>query len=375
MLLNLRMNDLKNKLVVFAAFVLPLISCYGQAVKSDDNDEDSVYNKLFAAFEKIEFNNRDAPRLKLPKRKYDSPLFVTELIPFRSGYIVNSISSSRGAAVEFCYNFFYINLTDNRLTKIKLEELDTIHSVVADKNIVYAAGKKGDRFRIIRYSEMGIRELSFDPGIDSIIQRKYNWIGFGLDKNELVALFNNGIARYRADHWNYLPEYSLETILAESGRVSKRWLMPTENIRVRGNKIFFNYEVTQDRRSNLFEIDLQKPGEVSDFFHKYRLSDNTLKEIDSYIIGSDGRLYVSITRLMVNSIVLCASDTSISTLILNGQLKNNVNGDTPIDAHCMVEDATGKLIFANNGVFEWKKDTILPLLFWDNVSQDVKMKS
>ena len=337
-------------------------------------ENDSLHQKLYQAYLPITFTNKNVSKLKLPKRKYDSPLYVNDLIPFRSGYIINSISSSWGRELDVRYNFYYIDLVKNDLSKIHLEELDTIHSMIVDKGILYASGKKAKQFKVFKYSDTKGEELIFDQSIQNIIQQDYNWIKLGIYKNELIALLNNGIIQYKNNKWEYLENYSLEAYLKEMGRRNTRWLFPTENIRVHDDKIYLMWEITQGRTSTLMKMDLQKPNDVESFLYKFGLVDNTKKEVDSYLINNDGSLYVTITRLMANSIVLHVTEDSVSTIILNGQLKEGANQNTLIDAHCIVEDNGNKIIFGCAGIFSWKENDINPLAFLENTEQAVKIE-
>jgi hypothetical protein len=58
---------------------------------------------------------------------------------------------------------------------------------------------------------------------------------------------------------------------------------------------------------------------------------------------------------------------------LNGNLKENANGDIPVNASCVFVKVDSKLIVSSNGVFEMKSNVLVPLLYFDKMKQEVNV--
>lgn len=347
---------------------IPLI---GQELIYGNPKNDSLYNKLYFSFASIEYKKKRCPSIKLPKRKYDSPLFSCDLIPFRTGYIINSITTIPGSAgrVEVSYKFYYLDLSDNSLKHIVLNELDTIHSLITVKDTLYASGKKGTQLSVYRYASNEIKEIPLDEEL-----RTNSWIKLGFHKDELIALLENGLVKYRKGLWETFAGNPLQASLQKEGFKNKKWLIPTENIRVQKDMLYFVNEITQQRTSYLFEIDLASSQAPTEFFKKHSLTDNTKKEVDNYLIDNKGNLFLTVNRLSGNSIVLKVSEGKLYTIILNGFLESAVNAPTLIKATAIFEDVDRKLIFTTNGVFEWRNDIITPLINLERTIQEIKIE-
>ncbi|MES2648905.1 MAG: hypothetical protein V4717_18655 [Bacteroidota bacterium] len=371
-LLNPIMTYPFNKVLILA-FVCSSLTCQSQQIiaRISPNDNDPFDKKLSEKFLVTKFDQKEVPTLDLPKRKHSSMTFVNEFIPFGEGYIINSLTTSPGGGkIDIDYSFYFLNLTNNHVSKIEISGIDTIHSIINEKGAIFVSGKKGNELKVLHYTENGMKELPFTGDILNKVQQPKNWLKLGIYKSQLLALCRDGIIQYTDAKWTYLPGNSIDDYFLQLGYKRSRAIIPTENIRFYGDKMYFLQEIVQQRSAELFSLDMGKPNSIKEFFVKNNLTDNTKKEIDAYLGSTDGNLYIAITRLMENQILLRENSDGVNTVILNGQLKEKIN-EFPINISSMTE-FDDKKIMIGNGLFEMKENVLTPILFFDNMKQQIK---
>lgn len=318
----------------------------------------------------LSYNAVNAPQIKIPKRKHDSPLFCNELMPVAGGgYIINSIATAPGAGtVTIHYDFYY--LSDNRLYKLKLNGMDTIESIAIAGGKTFVTGKLNGR-QVITYINRVTPKQLINTLPDGYVIGGDSWVKLGTEGDIVYAMDKNGLYKLNDTVWEKKTSFSLDSFYTQKLHYRKpRPLLPTENIRINGNKLYFLQEVLQGRDCYLVECDINT-GELVNFWDKYGIRDNYHKEINSYTIQPDGGVYVAASRL-IGSNMLMKESKDLNVLTFNNGLKGIDNGLVNIVARKVIAHGNGQYIIAENGIFNMDENGIKPLAYLTNTTQEIK---
>ncbi|WP_153801170.1 hypothetical protein [Foetidibacter luteolus] len=341
------------------------------------NEDNSDEAKIIERWRPLDFQRSSVPVLKLPKRKNDSPLFCDEMIPYKSGYIINSITSSKGGGkYTVTTSYYYYDLRGNKLSDLSFTGIDTIESIIPDDSKGLYVSYKKSGSRIISFLSAGV-EKHLETLAPSDIRMQIDtakWLKLGYDNGNLYALTPGAVIFYSSDKWSTIVNYSLDEFYVNTLKYKRTGsILPTKNLVIAGRDIWFLQEVVQDRTCLLLKLDTQS-GYLSDFFISVDYTDNYFKQINDFMILADSSLLVFASRLMGKSLVLKYRENP-EVWIFNNVLKNVLfyQEEAMVATTATVNNDT-LLMAATNGIFAKYGDIIVPLVKLENTHQDIKDK-
>ena len=145
-------------------------------------------------------------------------------------------------------------------------------------------------------------------------------------------------------------------------------MIPTENIKINNNTVYFLQEVTQQRDSYLMALDLSKDSSLTEFWSKRGLTDNTKKEIMDYDFRGNSLVVVAY-RLMENSILFTETNNDLKILLLN----NRIGKYSPekVSSTKFLDDGS-ILLAGETGCYLFKDNKLTAQFYIENVNQEIK---
>lgn len=324
-----------------------------------------IEQKFAENYVNIKYNNKSPFTLKLPDYKNDSWVFSNEFIKYKNGYIINSLTTSPGTKTEISYRYFYINLKTNQLVKLKFKAFDSVQSVININSTLYIAGKKNNKLKITSQTGEKVTPLSLSISKEKNLTLLNNWIKLGARNDTLFALQPNGLFFYNGKNWEHKEQFDFENIFKKHFETTP--LIPTENIKITSQKLYFLQEVLQMRNCSLLEFDFRKK-ELSEFWEKHNLSDNYHQEISTYTTINDSTLMLASERAG-NNILLSEKDIDLKIYLHNGKVKSDTINNLNIRKVLTTND--GLLLIGENGLFDLKNNEITRLTTFENTEQTI----
>jgi len=356
-------------------FFLTLSICvgYGQTEKDNDNSDEP---KILKNIKPLNYLNQNVKTLKLPKRKYDSPFFCDEMTDYKKGFIINSITSSRtGREIEFTTNFFYYNSIDKSIMKISISKADTIESIVCSENISYCSFIRNGK-RNIGYFKNNQYQSLIDKASTDIRKQldTAKWIKLGFESDRLFILSPNHLFELSSNEWKPLTNYSLDDFYINTLKYRRSMsILPTKNIVIKNNSVYFLQEVVQDRTCNLLKLNIAN-GKVENYFTSLDYIDNYLKQINDFTFLSDSSLLVSASRLIGSQMLINTKGDKINVWSFNNSIMttNGAKVELPVSTALNIGDTL--ILSSNKGLYLKYSDNIKPLIYFDNYHQSIKEK-
>lgn len=328
-------------------------------------EQQHVDDVLNSSFKELNVIQKEVPIIEIPQRELH--VFCNEFIPFKNGIIINSLTTyPSNPDVGISYNYFFLDLSTKIIQKIKCDQLDSIESIIVHNNQLFISGRKKNESRILIASNGAYKTIQ-PPNSGS----NNSWIKLGFYNDKLIALKKDGVYMWDDSLWQSYYVFSLDSFNQENRITSGKSIIPTENIRIVNNQLYFVQEIVQERSCNLLELDLANQT-IVEFFSKVDLCDNVLKTILSYSVDSSNNIDVVANRSMGNNMYLKSSSNKIETLILNNKIKFVSNPDYTISPRIVIDKGETQIIIAENGVFELSNSNVTPILLFDN--QDKRFK-
>jgi len=334
-----------------------------EAQKSMDHNISKTREYFGKIFININYKNVEAPVLKIPQYKTMNSIFCNEFIKYKDGYIINSLNTSPdgGGKVETTYRYHYIDLKTNIIYKLDFAGFDTVESVIAMDSALYVAGYNNGKLKVIRFENgkiMLIENAVLDDRIQALSHE--DWIKLGVFNDKLFALQPKGLFELEDNVWHVKNRFDMKSYF------HKRLIIPTENIKLTKNKLYFLQEILQGRDCELFELNL-KTDSVVEFFNNHSLSFKCKTDVSTYsIIGDDSAFLAA--EYCQKSFLLSEISDSLSLYLLDNRL-NSYQGDSYIRLRKVVK-FDGKLLFiADNGLFCYYNHEITPIAFFENYNQ------
>jgi hypothetical protein len=335
--------------------------CYGQNKNGEENSDEP---KILKAITPLNYVDVNAKTIKIPKRKYDSPFFCNEIIPYRNGFIINSITSSRaGRTIDFS------------LKKVSISNADTIEAIVSSGSTLYYSFIKNGK-RQIDYiqgnlTQSLVSEASTDIRNDIDTSK---WIKLGLENGKLFILSPNALFEYSGEEWKRLVNYSLDDFYINRMRYRRSMsMLPTKNIIIKNSSVYFLQEVVQDRTCNLFRLNISN-GAIDNYFSTLDYNDNYLKQVNDFTFLDDGSLLVSSSRLIGNNMLINTKGEKVNVWVFNNAIAttNGVKIEVPITTALNSGDTL--ILASSKGLYLKYFDTIQPLCYFENSHQAIKEK-
>lgn len=361
--------------ITMLSFILTLsiCICYGQTEMDNENSDEL---KILKNIKPLGYTDANVKTLKIPKRKYDSPFFCDEMIEYKNGFIINSITSSRsGGKIEFTTNFFYYTPIDKLIKKISISKSDTIESIVCSGNTAYYSfvrngGRDIGYFKDNLYQSL-VEKASTDVRrhLDSA-----KWIKLGIENDKLFILSPKYLFEGSNDEWKILTSYSLDDFYLNKLKYRRSMsMLPTKNIVVKNNSVYFLQEVVQDRTCDLLKLEIAN-GELENYFRSLDYTDNYLKQITDFTFLSDSSLLVSASRLIGSQMLINTKDDKVNVWAFNNNITtaNGTKVDLSVSTALSLDDTI--FLASKNGFYLKYSDRIKPLVYFENYHQTIKEK-
>jgi hypothetical protein len=321
----------------------------------------------------IKFNTDiKVPTLKIPNKIFTNDINSLEFIKHKNGFIVNSLTTSpSNPDVDIAYNYFYFDLKNKEVFKLKIDGFDFVESIISIENTLYIAGKLKHKIKVIKVENNKISIVNNSiTGKKGQFLNDSSWIKFGKYNNQLYALQNNGAYLFDGLNWVLKAQFNMLDYFKKNS-ISNRTIIPTENIKVNKNKLYFLQEIVQGRDCDLVELDMIN-NNLSEFWQQNNIIDNYKKEINNYTFLNEDSLLVSASRLGENILILKEKD-KFNILINENKIKTNQENVDDIRIKTIIKTQNkGNILIAENGMFKLQNSTIEPLLYFENTTQLVK---
>ena len=345
--------------------------CHGQAEKDNENSDEPKILKNITPFNYLDQNVKT---LIIPKRKYDSPFFCDEMIEYKNGFIINSITSSRaGRQIDFTTNFFYYNPVDKSIKKITVSNTDTIESISCSGNVLYYSFIKNGK-RDIGYLKGNQYQSLIDKASPDIHKHldTTKWIKLGIENDRLFILSSTFLFEISNNELKSLTNYSLDDYYINTLKYRRsNSMLPTKNIIVKNNSVYFLQEIVQDRTCNLLKLNIEN-GSINDYFSSLDYRDNYLKQINDFTFLSDNSLLVSANRLMGSHMVINTKDNKVHVWTFNNSLTTSSGTKVELSATTALGNGDTIILASNRGLYSKYADTIKPLIYFNNYHQTIK---
>ncbi len=315
---NIEMASFKTILIAFFSTLSAILS-YGQSQTFIDSSDET---KILKNIKQLNYIDKEVKTLTIPKRKYTSPLFCDEIEQYKNGFIINSTTSyDHRADIEFDTKYFYYNLLDKSIRKINIVNADTIESIVSTGNAIFYSTIKNGK-RVIGYSKDNVISALNKQASSEISNHldTAKWIKLGLKEGKLFVLSPNFLFQVSNSEWKVLTKYSIDDFYIKTLKYKRSIsMLPTKNIIIKDNFVYFLQEIVQGRSCNLFKLSIQS-GSLQDFFRSLDYRDDYFKVINDFTFLSDNSLLVSASRLMDEQIIINVKDNNVDIWSYNNFL-------------------------------------------------------
>jgi hypothetical protein len=334
-----------------------------KAVESNEEVANKVAKRINDNFVKLKIVFNKVEVINVPQR--DLLVSCADFIKYKNGYVLNSIVTHPGrydVDVDVTYDFHYLNLSTKEIKKIHFQKLHRIESIITENEDLYISGKYFGQNHFLKISNDSLIEL---PKIENESHSK-NWIKLGFYKNKLIALHKDGVYQLESDKWKSISSFSLDDFNRDNGIAQGRSVIPTENIKIFNDKIYFIQEISGSRSSELIELDL-KTNNLTEFWSGLGVNDNYKRELYSYSINSEGEIVFVGNRLMDENLMIQTKGSDFDTYVFNNDIKTDDSLTILVKPRITLLKKDHRLIIAENGIFKlYDSKKIEPILKLNN---------
>jgi hypothetical protein len=363
-----------SKTTTFVFLLTIGLVSFGQGGETGENSDEPKVLKAITPFQYIDAN---ASSLKLRKRTYDSPFFCDEIIEYKSGYIINSISSYSGSRqIGFSTRFYFYDPTDKSISRILISKADTIEAIVSSGKALYYSYIKGGKRQIEQCSDNQVQNL-LDKATSDI--RKHidtsRWIKLGLENGKLFTMSPNSLFVYNGDIWEHLVTYDLDNFCSNKTNYRESIsLLPTKNLLIRDTSVYFLQEVVQDRTCDLVRLNISN-GVLEDYFDALDYRDSYYKQVNDFTVLTEGSLLVSSSRLIGSNMLINSKNGNASVWIFNNTITDLNGRSIEVPVTTVLDMGDTLLLASDKGLFLKYSGIIQPLVYFENAHQTIKRKS
>ncbi len=215
--------------------------------------------------------------------------------------------------------------------------------------------------------------LNFQPS--ARLPDSTKWIKLGFESDKLFVLSPNYLYEVSGNEWKSLINYSLDDFYTKTLEYQTSFsMLPTKNIVVKNNAVYFLQEILQGRTSNLLKLNMVN-GYIEDYFISLDYRDNYSKDIIDFTFLNDNSLLVSANRLMHNPMLINTKDTKVNVWTFNKMVTTfkGTKIELPITTALNVGDTL--VLASGKGLYLKHSDIIKPLVYFDNYDQRIKEKT
>jgi hypothetical protein len=184
----------------------------------------------------------------------------------------------------------------------------------------------------------------------------------------------NQLFELSSNEWKPLTNYSLDDFYIKTLKYRRSMsILPTKNIVIKNNSVYFLQEVVQDRTCNLLKLNIAN-GKVENYFTSLDSIDNYLKQINDFTFLSDSSLLVSASRLIGSQMLINTKGDKINVWSFNNSIMttNGAKVELPVSTALNIGDTL--ILSSNKGLYLKYSDNIKPLIYFDNYHQSIKEK-
>ncbi len=364
------------KFKILYLILLALFSAVISFAQAENEEENSDEPKILRAQKSFNYINRSVKKLKIPNRKHDTPFYCNEFIPFKNGFIINSIATFPAVnTTDVISDSYYFNPADRSLKRILVQKTDTIESINCSNNTLYYSIIKNGKRVLGQLKDQHYENLleSIAPGIRHQIDTA-KWIKLGIDQEQLVVLGPDFAGKFTPNGWVQLTSYSIDDFYTNKlGYRRSISMLPSKNLVINNNTIYFLQEIIEQRACMLLMLNLEN-GTIQEYFSSIDLTDKYFKQINDFTFLEDGSLLVTASRLIQRYLVINTKENNIAVWIY----KNGIRGMDGLRANLPVTTVLnlGDSLFlaSPKGLYAKKDNTVTPLVYFDNVHQTIKDK-
>lgn len=337
--------------------------------RNEESDERMIQNRWI----KLNFDFGTKKIVKLPTRKYDSPMFCHELTPWRSGFIINAITSNPGRHIEVNTKYYHIDTTSWSLTKLNYDNADTIESIISigRDSIALCYIVKG--VRQIRCIQNGKTTTLLDAASGNFAMLdSASWVKLTFHDSKIYALTSNGLAYWDITTWKLITSFDLDQFYLQSlGYRRSMSILPTLQPKISSGNIWFMQEVVQQRTANLLFAHI-KTGKLNELYSSIGYRDNYEREVFTYNFISDGELIVTTSRLMHNFMINRVNKGTDEVWLFGNSIQTPRDTIRPVPISA-ARPYNGMIFLAGyNGMMVKTEDTVKSLISWNNGHQEVE---
>lgn len=150
-------------------------------------------------------------------------------------------------------------------------------------------------------------------------------------------------------------------------------MLPTKNIVIKNNFVYFLQEIVQGRSCNLFKLSIQN-GSLQDFFHSLDYRDDYFKVINDFTFLSDNSLLVSASRLMDEQIIINVKDNNVDIWSYNNFLTTTQNEKVAFPTTTALSMGDTVVFASYKGFYIKEGNDIKPSIYFENSHQTIKEK-
>jgi hypothetical protein len=330
---------------------------------NQENTENYLKDKMI----EIEFINKDVPFIQFPSRKNDPLEFCNDIIQYKDGFIINSISTQPGVDIEVDYNFFYFDFNRNILYKISTSEFDLIESIIIHNEVLYASGKKNGKTHIIQYKDLVVKKIPNTIHNTKNEIGKDSWVKLAIFDTELFAFEKNKLSVLKENRWLPKVEFNIDSFLVSNKCEIRESVIPTENIRIQ-DKLYFIQEILQGRDCLLLSLDIKSNNGLSEIFTKYNLKDNYQKIIDNYYLTTDNSVLITGTCIGEN-MLLEEINNDLKVYIYQEKFKSKLFNDIQITPKLAFKEDSVICLICDNGIFKIENNKLIPILRYQIIEE------
>jgi len=309
----------------------------------------------------LQINNSEFSSVTIPYFKHH--IWPNEFTKYKNGFIINDVTTTPGRPTTVIkYQYYYLDLKSKKIAQVNIPNFDTIWSIIVHDNHLIISGLKNNKTTVFSVSQDGVM-LAYPPlkdGPKSTNQDK--WAMLAYRENELICLQKQQISILKNNQWEVACHYDLSAFNKANHIAPYTAIIPSQNIIVKDNKVHFFQEVKQSPNCHFLSVDIET-GALDEFWTRNGINDNWSKNASSYRLNENQEMVICPRRGRHNLII--ESGDTIATWINSGEIKDD-STRLLVDPVSTINFQNSMLVFAEQGIFSIKNNTITQMLEFNN---------
>lgn len=297
----------------------------------------------------------------IPEKMLWGGIAANDLIPYERGYMINAISTyPKGLRVS--YAFYYLDLVEEKLYRLQVSGIDIMESLVVNDGILYVSGMVQSQRVVRRYRNGKMEDLTLAiSNSDEGQIGAGSWVKLGFYENRLVALQRDAVYGNGEKGWELLKRFEMK--LAS---------IPTTNIRIYGDRLYFYQEISHEPSCELYYVDLQGEEGVVQVLHKLGVDTRHQEIVSGYGVDNKERLWVSAT--VEKDALISQGEEGVRYWVFDGQIQTEM-GLQDFSSRVIFLADQRVLLMGQTGLYEVKDEvTLEPIVLFRNSVQEMKVE-